>query len=198
MSADSAVQIDRQTGAMKVDFELPLAEYADIAQQVAWPWAKRSQLMAGCGVLLASLASFNAGLHIASAASRATWQEWIFGFATVFQILLGWNMATNNSLTRWLSRKSMRGVTHTRLELDFSGIRGTLETPSPFNRNGRETKHYNYGWRRIRNIHRPAGFVLLEFHGGGTITIPEMAFASYDDMRQCEAWAESGVRAGVQ
>lgn len=193
MSADSAVLSERDSGAMKLDFELPLADYADIAQQVAWPWGKRPGLKAACGVLLAAQAAFSAGLHFSSTGPHHSWQNWLFGFTTLFQILFGWNIAANNALTRWLSRKSMRGVSDTRLELDSSGIRGTIETLSPFNRKGREAKHYNYGWRRIRDIHRPAGFILLEFHGGGTITIPEKAFASRHDKLRCLEWAERGL-----
>src|SRR5690606_37007274 len=126
------------------------------------------------------------GLH---RGSQTAGHSWFIEFNSLVKILLGWNFATNNSLLNWLSRRLSRGVTHTTLEIDSSGIRGVLKSPTAW-RKGPELKHLNYTWLKVRRIYRPAGYVMLEFHGGGTVPIPEREFATHDDLRQCLAWAE--------
>lgn len=188
MSADTAILSRSSDAALKLDFEMPLGEYAAITQKTAWasrhPW-----LMPSIGVAMIASAAFNAGLHYG--ADRAA-HSWMFGMFSIYQIVVGWIIVTNFEFFAWINRKSIRGTARTRLELDSVGIRGMFEVDSPWEKRP-AIKRINYIWRQIRKIHHPADCIVLEFHGGGTVMLPEIQFDTLDDMRRCLDWAERGL-----
>ncbi len=187
MSADSAI-LSRSSGAtLKLDFEMPLGEFAEITQKTAWV-SRRPWLMPSFGVLMIALAAFSAGLHYGSDRVR---HSWFIGLNAAVQIFWGWNFVTNNAFFGWINRKSIKGTAHTCLELDSIGIRGTCEVNSSWEKPA--IKRINYVWRQIRKIHHPTDCIVLEFHGGGTVMIPEIQFDMLDDMQQCLDWAEQGL-----
>ncbi|MFO1091840.1 MAG: hypothetical protein U0992_00805 [Planctomycetaceae bacterium] len=172
---------------IRLRFETTFAEQSRIMQQV---WTSRHpQLLIAGGVFMVATAAFNAGLQLGSDAGGFAW---FFGLNGVFQICLGWNLLSNNALGNWLGRRFSRGVSRSDLALDANGIRGTFETPNPYGRS-LEIKHIAYGWRKVRRIHRVADDLVLEFHGGGMVTLPARVFSSRDEQRQCLDWAEQGL-----
>lgn len=188
MSSDSAI-LDRSTEeVLRLDFELTGDEYQDLWRRISWSGRYWWAMPLG-GVFIIAMVAFQAGVALGS---QRGW-NWAVTFNVFTGLLIGLNALTNNGLARLLgARLSRRWVSRTQLELDPTGIRGLIEFPSGWNP-GPETKRINYTWRKVRKIHRLPEYVYLEFHGGGTVLIPETAFDTPDDVRQCVAWAEDGL-----
>jgi hypothetical protein len=95
-------------------------------------------------------------------------------------------------LSDWILRSWLRGTMNCELVVDQMGVRGDVQ--SQMRRASlSESRRFNYDWNRLRKMERVAGCLIFEFHGGGGTMIPVSAFADADDVRQCEAWAESGL-----
>ena len=193
MNSDSAILDPAGERVLTLDFEMPLAVYVDLTQELSW-MSRHRLLVSSFGVFQVALGVLYTTEYFGSDRTDPTWVSLARGFGVFFMIFYGWLMATNNELGYWLSRRFSRGVSHTELELDSDGIRGVFEYPSGWHKEP-EVKHISYSWRKVRKIHRPSGYVLLEFHGGGTVTIPEREFETYGDVGQCLEWAEDGLAA---
>lgn len=172
---------------IRLRFEMTFAEQLEIAQEART--SRYPLLLTATGALMIALAAFNVGMKLGSDSGGGDWSVW---FGAVVHMFLGWNLLTNNSVVNWLTRLFSRGVSRSDLELDANGIRGTFEVPTPY-RKGPEVKRIAYGWRKVRRIHRAGDDFVLEFHGGGMVTLPARVFGSRDERRQCLDWAEQGL-----
>lgn len=190
MSGDSAILDPAGEPVLKLDFEMPLAEHVDLVQQLTLNSRHRALAATG-GVCMVALYAFSAGEHFGSDGSSSNWWH---GIAALFMVFWGWILATNFAPMFWLNRRFSHGEIHTELQLDSNGICGLFRYRSGWQRD-LKTKHISYPWRKVRKIHRPSGYVMLEFHGGGNVAIPERAFATYADVGQCLEWAQEGLAA---
>jgi hypothetical protein len=98
-----------------------------------------------------------------------------------------------------------RGEADHDLIVDSEGIRGTLDYRMRIKR-WSTTTQIEYQWPQLKSFMRVGDYLWLEFPSrkvfgfnmpAGAIISLE-AFATPDDLRQCEAWAESGLREDVQ
>ena len=91
------------------------------------------------------------------------------------------------------------------LMVDSEGIRGSSHYRMRIKR-WSTTTAIEYQWRQLKSFMRVGNYLWLEFPSRNVFgfnmptgaIIPLEAFATGDDLRQCEAWAESGLRAGVR
>jgi hypothetical protein len=184
MSSDSKILGRSSDPRIVLDFEMSTADWGDYTME-----ARHPKYMTILGAAMIMMAAYNAGVH---SGVNKTGSFWFMELSFLVQIIMGWGFVTNNSLIRWLTRKMSKGITRTRLELDALGVRGTFEMDSPCEKRP-ATKRINYVWRQVRKIHHPADCVVLEFHGGGTVTIPDIQFDTLIDLQQCLDWAEQSL-----
>ena len=184
MSNDLAILNRSGDVSLQLDFEIPTADYGDF-----WLKARHPRFMKLLGAGMITVAAFSAGLHYGV---NKTGSVWFMELTFLVQIIMGWGFVTDNSVMRWINRKTSKGMTRTHLELDVGGVRGTIETDIPWQKRP-DIKRINYVWRQVRKFHHPTDCIVLEFHGGGTVMIPDLQFDTLDDMQQCLDWAEQGL-----
>lgn len=118
--------------------------------------------------------------------------------------------AAIRSLTRYSGQKRLikfvfRGEVDYDLIVDREGIRGTFDFRMRIRR-WSTTTEVEHRWPQLKSILRVGDYLWLEFPSRKVfgfnmpagVIIPLEAFEASDDLRLCDAWAESGLREGVR
>jgi hypothetical protein len=145
----------------------------EVVRTSRWDWIRR----------LGAVGTTGLAIHFAFQS------EWLVAALTAVVACQLW---MRHRLMEWLLRRWLNGAMNCELVVDQVGVRGELQSQMRL-RSLSESKRFNYAWNRLRKIERVSDCLVFEFHGGSGTIIPVVAFADEDDLRQCEAWAESGL-----